>query len=138
LQTGGQSGRWAEQSAGNSQTLSASIPALEGGEDQVAHVMDIALDAREAVMVNTPVLVAALLDAGAFLVQFLLKLVQQRFIRECLAVASKSKTGRGVATVPIFLLVPQVKLRKRLDLAQDAERAVEGVPESIVAGWRDI
>jgi phage terminase large subunit GpA-like protein len=45
------------------------------------------------------------------------------------------QTGRGVATVPIFLLVPQVKLRKRLDLARDAERAVDGVPGRIVAGW---
>jgi hypothetical protein len=53
------------------------------------------------------------------------------------AVASKSKTGRGVATVPIFLLVPQVKLRKRLDLARDAERAVDGVPGLIVANWVD-
>ena len=43
--------------------------------------------------------------------------------------------GRGVATVPIFLLVPQVKLRKRLDLARDAERAVDGVPGLIVANW---
>jgi hypothetical protein len=51
------------------------------------------------------------------------------------AVASKSKTGRGVATVPIFLLVPQVKLRKRLDLARDAERAVDSVPGLIVARW---
>jgi hypothetical protein len=51
------------------------------------------------------------------------------------AVASKSKTGRGVATVPIFLLVPQVKLRKRLDLALDAERAVDGVPGLIVGNW---
>lgn len=51
------------------------------------------------------------------------------------AVESKSKTGRGVATVPIFLLVPQIKLRKRLDLARDAERAVDGVPGWIVAGW---
>ena len=51
------------------------------------------------------------------------------------AVASRSKTGRGVATVPIFLLVPQVKLRKRLDLARDAERAVDGVPGLIVAKW---
>ncbi len=51
------------------------------------------------------------------------------------AVASKSKTGRGVATVPIFLLVPQVKLRKRLDLARDAARAVDGVPERIVSDW---
>jgi hypothetical protein len=51
------------------------------------------------------------------------------------AVASRSKTGRGVATVPIFLLVPQVKLRKRLDLARDAERAVDGVLGLIVAHW---
>jgi hypothetical protein len=51
------------------------------------------------------------------------------------AVASRSKTGRGVATVPIFLLVPQVKLPKRLDLARDAERAVDSVPSLIVANW---
>jgi len=51
------------------------------------------------------------------------------------AVASRSKTGRGLTTVPIFLLVPQVKLRKRLDLARDAERAVDGVPGRIVAKW---
>ena len=53
------------------------------------------------------------------------------------AVASKSKTGRGLTTAPIFLLVPQVKLRKRLDLARDAERAVDGVPGLIVAAWLD-
>ena len=51
------------------------------------------------------------------------------------AVASKSKTGRGVVTAPIFLLVPQVKLPKRLDLARDAERAVDGVPGLIAAKW---
>lgn len=51
------------------------------------------------------------------------------------AVASLSKTGRGLMTAPIFLLVPQVKLRKRLDLARDAERAIDGVPGRIVAGW---
>ena len=51
------------------------------------------------------------------------------------AVASRSKTGRGVATVPIFLLVPQVQLRKRLDLARDAARVADGVPGLIVAGW---
>ncbi|MET4129950.1 DUF6441 family protein [Roseovarius sp. MBR-6] len=51
------------------------------------------------------------------------------------AVASRSKTGRGLTTVPIFLLVPQVKLRKRLDLARDAERVVDGVPGRIVAKW---
>ncbi|UPH72200.1 DUF6441 family protein [Abyssibius alkaniclasticus] len=51
------------------------------------------------------------------------------------AVASRSKTGRGVVTAPVFLLVPQVRLPKRLDLARDAERAVDGVPGLIVAGW---
>jgi hypothetical protein len=52
------------------------------------------------------------------------------------AVASKSKTGRGVATVPIFLLVPQVRLRKRLDLARDAEDVAGAVPRMIASRWR--
>jgi hypothetical protein len=52
-----------------------------------------------------------------------------------LGVGSRSKTGRGQATVPIFLLVPQVKLAKRLDLARDAERAQAAVPGLIVANW---
>ncbi|PKP68314.1 MAG: hypothetical protein CVT82_15680 [Alphaproteobacteria bacterium HGW-Alphaproteobacteria-4] len=51
------------------------------------------------------------------------------------AVVSRAKTVRGLATVPIFLLVPQVKLRKRLELVRDAERAVDAVPGLIVAGW---
>jgi hypothetical protein len=54
-----------------------------------------------------------------------------------LGVASRSKTGRGRATVPIFLLVPQVKLPKRLDLDRDAERAQDSVPALIVANWVD-
>ena len=53
------------------------------------------------------------------------------------AVASRSKTGRGVTTVPIFLLVPQVQLRKRLDLARDARVAQERIPGAIVANWVD-
>ena len=53
------------------------------------------------------------------------------------AVASRSKTSRGLTTVPIFLLVPQVRLRKRLDLARDAKRAVDGVPRRIVANWTE-
>lgn len=51
------------------------------------------------------------------------------------AVESRSKTGRGLVTAPIFLLVPQVKLPKRLDLARDAERAHDAVPGLIVANW---
>jgi hypothetical protein len=52
-----------------------------------------------------------------------------------LGVESRSKAGRGRATVPIFLLVPQVKLRKRLDLGRDAARVQAAVPELIVAKW---
>lgn len=51
------------------------------------------------------------------------------------AVASRAKTGRGKVTAPIFLLVPQVRLRKRLDLARDAERALDAVPGLIVEKW---
>ena len=51
------------------------------------------------------------------------------------AAVSKSKTGRGQVTAPIFLLVRQVKLPKRLDLARDAERALAASPGSIVRNW---
>jgi hypothetical protein len=51
------------------------------------------------------------------------------------AVRSRSRTGRGAATVPIFLLVPQVKLPKRLDLARDALRAHEALPGLIAGNW---
>jgi len=51
------------------------------------------------------------------------------------ATASRSKTGRGLTTVPIFLLVPQVKLAKRLDLARDAERVHDTLPRLMVAKW---
>lgn len=53
------------------------------------------------------------------------------------AVRSRSKTGRGLTTVPIFLLVPQVQLRKRLDLARDARQVHDAVPGLIVAGWTE-
>jgi hypothetical protein len=49
--------------------------------------------------------------------------------------AFRSKTGRGVVTAPIFLLVLQIKLPKRLDLARAAERAVDGVPGLIETNW---
>ena len=52
-----------------------------------------------------------------------------------LGVASRSKTGRGKVTVPIFVLVPKVKLQKRLDLERDASRLQAVVPSLIVANW---
>lgn len=54
------------------------------------------------------------------------------------AVVSRSKTERGKVTAPIFLLVPQVKLPKRLNLDRDAERALDSVPGLIVANWVEV
>lgn len=49
-----------------------------------------------------------------------------------------SKAARGFKnrTVPIFALVPQVTLRKRLNLYGTALRLAGGLPQRIVAGWR--
>jgi hypothetical protein len=55
-----------------------------------------------------------------------------------IGVASRSKTGRGLTTVPVFLLVPQVRLRKRLDLARDAARVQAQVPGRIVREWVEV
>ena len=65
------------------------------------------------------------------------------------AAISKSKTGRGQGSsgsnrsggsiaaknAPIFLPIRQVKLPKRRDLAQDAERALAAIPGSIMRNW---
>ena len=41
------------------------------------------------------------------------------------------RSGRGVATVVMFLLVPQIKLPKRLDVARAAERWSAWLPELV-------
>ncbi len=43
----------------------------------------------------------------------------------------------GAMTVPVFLLVPQVKLRKRLDLARDARAVEAALPGMVVERWGD-
>lgn len=42
----------------------------------------------------------------------------------------------GEVSVPIFILVPQVKLRKRLDLNSAALAAHAALPSQIIAHWR--
>lgn len=53
-------------------------------------------------------------------------------------VRSGSKTGLNRATVPIFVLVPQVKLQKRLDIESIANRVGASVPGMIVANWKGV
>ncbi|NRQ11603.1 DUF6441 family protein [Aliiroseovarius sp. xm-v-208] len=64
-----------------------------------------------------------------------LLVAEGRLTSRGLGVASRSKNRRGQSTVPIFLLVPQVKLSKRLSLARDAERAHGSVSRLIVENW---
>lgn len=64
-----------------------------------------------------------------------LLVVEGRFNTKGRAVASRSKTGRGLLTAPIFLLVPQVRLEKRLNLAKDAEKLWPAIPKMIAANW---
>ncbi len=54
------------------------------------------------------------------------------------ASASSLRTGRGLASVPMFLLVPQVTLRKRLDVAAAAEKWLVALPGLVVRNWRDV
>ena len=41
------------------------------------------------------------------------------------------RSGQGLATVVMFLLVPQVKLRRRLDVGRAAERSSAQLPALI-------
>ncbi|MEL6218600.1 MAG: DUF6441 family protein [Pseudomonadota bacterium] len=53
------------------------------------------------------------------------------------AVVSRAKTGKNQVTAPIFILVPQVKLAKRLDLDRDARAVSDSLPARIVRAWVD-
>lgn len=49
--------------------------------------------------------------------------------------ARRDGTRTGSMTIPIFILVPQVQLRKRLDLARDAEAWAARLPRLITEHW---
>jgi len=47
------------------------------------------------------------------------------------------KSGRGLASVPMFILVPQVSIRKRLDVAGAANKWLAALPGLVVRNWRE-
>jgi hypothetical protein len=53
------------------------------------------------------------------------------------ASAAALRSGRGLVTVPIFILVPQVTFRKRLDVASAANTWQERLPGLVVRNWVD-
>jgi hypothetical protein len=63
---------------------------------------------------------------------------QARINKGGLAKASRSKTGRGQVSAVIFLLVPQVRLTKRLDLDAVTQEWRDRLPALVVQNWPDI
>lgn len=53
------------------------------------------------------------------------------------ASASALKSGRGLASVPMFILVPQVSIRKRLDVAGAANKWLAALPGLVIRNWRE-
>mgnify|MGYP001382715114 CR=1 FL=1 len=53
------------------------------------------------------------------------------------ASAAAVRSGRGLVTVQIFILVPQVTFRKRLDVASAANTWQERLPGLVVRNWVD-
>jgi hypothetical protein len=51
------------------------------------------------------------------------------------ASVSAMRTGRGLATVPIFILVPQVTIKKRLDVDGAANKWISTLPGLVVKNW---
>lgn len=48
------------------------------------------------------------------------------------------KSGRGLTTVVMFLLVPQVKLKKRLDYKAVVNRWAPQLPQTILQHWKEV
>jgi hypothetical protein len=53
------------------------------------------------------------------------------------ASATALRTGRGLATVPMFILVPQVTIKKRLDVDGAANKWLAALPGLVVRNWHE-
>lgn len=53
------------------------------------------------------------------------------------ASAKTIKTGRGLVTVPIFILVPQVTIRKRFDIDSAAKKWIDLLPKMVIQNWQE-
>jgi len=54
------------------------------------------------------------------------------------ASATALKSGRGLTTVVMFLLVPQVKLKKRLDYKAVVNHWAPQLPQTILQHWKEV
>lgn len=54
------------------------------------------------------------------------------------ASASAMRTGRGLATAIMFLLVPQVTVRKRFDIDSAANKWTDRLPNLVIQNWQEV
>ncbi|MFN4282434.1 MAG: DUF6441 family protein [Alphaproteobacteria bacterium] len=52
------------------------------------------------------------------------------------ASAAALRSGRGLASVPIFFLVPQVSFQKRLDVSGASTKWIRALPAMVVGNWQ--
>lgn len=53
------------------------------------------------------------------------------------ASASALRTGRGLTTVPIFVLIPQVTIRKRFDIDSVGKKWIDRLPSMVIENWQE-
>lgn len=61
--------------------------------------------------------------------------VGERSGRARYATARQRQTGRRLATVVMFVLIPQARVRKRLNIKSLADSALSSLPNAIVSEW---
>lgn len=53
------------------------------------------------------------------------------------ASAKMLRSGRGLTTVPIFVLIPQVTIQKRFDIESVGKKWVDRLPSMVIENWQE-
>lgn len=53
------------------------------------------------------------------------------------ASATALRTGRGLTTVPVFILIPQVNVKKRFDIDSVAQKWIARAPQLMIQNWQE-
>lgn len=53
------------------------------------------------------------------------------------ASATALRTGRGLTTVPIFVLIPQVTIQKRFDIESVGKKWIDRLPNMVIENWQE-
>jgi hypothetical protein len=53
------------------------------------------------------------------------------------ASATTIRTGRGLTTVPIFVLIPQITIKKRFDMESVSKKWIDRLPSMVIENWQE-